>query len=100
MVKAINFVKSNILSLSALALYFIWWIYFMPDFANKNYDNHYTGAVAAEEIARLTIAVIVIYTIGFLIGAFKTKNPKRYLLFIPLVFVPVTIALFRVYFPH
>jgi cytochrome c oxidase subunit IV len=100
MIKFINFAKSNIISVSALGLYFIWWAYLLLDFANKDYDNHYAGAAAVEGMAMLTIALIIICTVGFLIAGFITKNWKRYLLFISVVYVPVIITLISLYFSH
>lgn len=70
----------------------------MFDFANKNFSNNYAGGVAVEAVATMTIALIVIYTLTFLIAAFRTKNWKRYLLFISILFVPVVIVLIKVFF--
>jgi hypothetical protein len=92
----VQFIKANIISLFALGVYFLWWIYLLFDFSNKKYDNHFAGAMAAEAIGTLTIFFIVIYMICFLIAGFKTKNWKRYLLFISFLFVPVIITIIKI----
>ena len=65
MIKLINFAKSNIISVSALGLYFIWWAYLLLDFVNKDYDNHYAGASSVEGMTMLTISLIIILEWSF-----------------------------------
>ncbi len=84
-----DFIKANILSLYGLTLYFVWWLYLLFDFGKKEYDNNFAGAVAVEAIAELTIIIILIYLIGFLIAAFRTRKWKKYMIFITLILVPV-----------
>jgi hypothetical protein len=88
-----NFIKSNLLSLSVLAIYFFWWLYVLFDFNKKVYVNHYAGAVAVEFIGELTALIILVYLIGFLVVAFKTKRWKKYIVFIAIILLPILITL-------
>lgn len=88
-----NFIKSNLLSLSALVIYFFWWLYVLFDFNKKVYDNHYSGAVAVEFIGELTALIILVYLIGFLVVAFKTKRWKKYIVFTGIILLPILITL-------
>ncbi|HSZ35149.1 MAG TPA: hypothetical protein VK772_17670 [Puia sp.] len=97
MTKSINFVKANIISTSTLVVYFLWWLEVL-NFSNTQYDNHPAGAYASVFMGIITVALIITYTICFLVAAFKTGNWKKYLLFISLLFIPVAITLMRVYF--
>jgi hypothetical protein len=97
MTKSINFVKANIISTSALVVYLLWWLKVL-NFSNTKYDNDFAGGYGSYLMGIMTIALIFIYTICFLLAAIKTRNWKKYLLFISLLFIPVVITLIRVYF--
>jgi hypothetical protein len=97
MIKSVYFVRANVISTSSLVVYSLWWLEVLK-FSNTQYDNHAAGAYASIFIGTITVALILIYTICFLVAAIKTRNWKKYLLFISLLFIPVVITLIRVYF--
>ena len=83
-----NTLKANLLSIIAFTFYFIWWFYIIFDLGAKDYDNNYAGGLAAEFIAAVTFTLMIIYSLVFLIAAFKTKKWLKYFGFIFLTIMP------------
>ncbi|HEU5052651.1 MAG TPA: hypothetical protein VFT78_06040 [Hanamia sp.] len=94
-----NFIRNNLLSLSALTIYFVWWLY-LDNFAEKIYDNHYAGAVAVGFLGMVTILIIIACIVGFSIAAFKTRQYKKYMVFIGIILLPVVITFMAVFLYH
>ena len=69
-----TFIKANLISLLSLTLYFLWLLFIVFDFNKKVYDNDYAGAVSVEFIAFVTAALIVVYSILFLVTAIITRK--------------------------
>ena len=91
-----GFIKANILSITGVVLYSIWWLYLIFVFGEKQYDNGFAGALASEAIAGLTIVIILFLLTCFLWAAFKTRNWKKYVAFAAVILTPVVIIILYV----
>ena len=88
-----NFIKTNILSIVGVTLYFVWWVYLVFVFGEKEYDNGFAGAIASEAMAGLTIIIILVFLACFLTAGFRTGSWRKYAIFIALILAPAVILI-------
>ncbi|MBC6698581.1 hypothetical protein [Hymenobacter sp. BT190] len=74
-------------ALVALLLYFSWWLFVVHFLYWEEYseDNNYATATAGLGLFYSTIALLVMYEIGFIVAAIKAKSKRLFYLAVPFI---------------
>jgi len=84
--------KLNSTEITLLIIYALWSLYFFYFIYWKEYDNNAAGGMASMAMGFLCIAVLVVYVLGFSVGALLLKKRRRlYLIILPFLFMPLFI---------
>ncbi len=88
----VDFIKANLSSCFALALYYVWWIYVVFGFGDFNFDKQLSREAEKEIIVFITIGLIIAYASAFLLAASITKKKKKYFSFIAATLIPLLVV--------
>ena len=74
-------------AVAALLLYFSWWLFVVHFLYRVEYsdDNGNAAGTAALGIGTVTLALIIIYEIGFIVTAIKAKYKRHFYLAVPFI---------------